>query len=218
MVLAVDIETIPNIDMIDCLPEVEPAKNLKDPEKIKSDCEAKKQKLIDDMALSPFYGRICSAAIWGDDLKNYHTIESISDSEEMYLLDWLFGCIKGTTTEKHQILTWNGYSFDLPFIFKRAMILKMDIREVGNLKYWNQRYQGFPHTDVMREFCQWNPSEHLSLDMAAKCMLGEPKAEHDFRKFTEYILTGNQEKIGIYNLKDAELTYMIYKLMEGYLL
>jgi len=48
---AFDLETIANKTMVDILPEVKPAGNLKDPEKIKADIEKKKKDQIADLGM-----------------------------------------------------------------------------------------------------------------------------------------------------------------------
>ena len=61
-ILAIDIETMPNPDMISKLPEVVADSRLKDEEKIKADIEKKKAEQIEKMALSPLYGKIACIA------------------------------------------------------------------------------------------------------------------------------------------------------------
>lgn len=58
MSYAVDIETLPDLSMVDFLPDVKPDKRLTDVCKIEKDIELKKQKQISEMALNPILQKL----------------------------------------------------------------------------------------------------------------------------------------------------------------
>lgn len=216
---AVDIETIPNTNLIDLLPEPEvKLGNTKDPVKIQEKIEQAKQKQIDDMALNPFFSRICSIAIHGDDISEYIVMDDISDAGELELLNWFFPKIAVTSTYSPTIISWNGIVFDIPFLYKRAMLLKYAL-PTGSLplSHWIKRYTHIPHCDLKQEFAGWDKNKHISLETASNIVLGKSKKEHDVTKFIDLIDSGKGDEIGIYNINDAILTYEIYKESEGYL-
>lgn len=216
---AFDIETIPNEAMIEHLPEPEvKLGNIKDIEKIKAKAAEAKQKQIDSMALNPFYGRICSAAFYDpDDYQGYKTIDEISDAAELDLLDYIFDRIKFTETTSPTIITWCGMSFDLPFVYTRAALLNYRLSpKCPGLQYWIKRYTHSPHCDIERILSNWGVKS-FRLDEVANAFLGESKLNHDFSKFIELINGGKGHEIGIYNLKDAELTYKLYDKLSAYL-
>ena len=64
MSFAIDIETIPDVSMVDLLPEVVPSKALKDPAKIAADIEEKKRKQIDGMSLDPVFAKVICIGIY----------------------------------------------------------------------------------------------------------------------------------------------------------
>ena len=68
-IIAIDIETYPNPEMISRLPEVEADSRLKDEAKIKADIEKKKEEQIKKMALNPLYGKIACIGYYGDKIK-----------------------------------------------------------------------------------------------------------------------------------------------------
>lgn len=217
--IAFDIETIPNEAMIEHLPEPEvKLGNIKDPDKVALKIEEAKQKQIDSMALSPFYGRICSAAFYNkDDYQGYKTIDEISDAAELELLDYIFDRLKFTETTSPTIITWCGMSFDLPFVYTRAALLNYRLSpEAPGLQYWIKRYTHSPHCDIERILSNWGVKS-FRLDEVANAFLGESKLNHNFSKFIELIKCGKGHEIGIYNLKDAELTYKLYDKLSAYL-
>ena len=65
-----DIETgaLPLAELEAIMPEFEPSKVLKDPEKIKADIEAKRAEWIDRAALSPVSGQVLAIGYIGADM------------------------------------------------------------------------------------------------------------------------------------------------------
>lgn len=215
---SIDIETIPNKNLICCLPEPEPAGNLKDPEKIAADIAKKRQSAIDKMALSPLTGRICSVASWSDvDQPFCMTINSISDASEIELIKIVLNVLVLKSDDYPQVCTWNGYRFDLPFIAKRAMILNVEL-PIGfpGFRYFLKKYSIVPHADLAMEMCNWG-SDYISLNTASRCVLGDSKIEIDVTKFHDMIEAGDWGKINSYNLKDAELTFKLWIKMKKYI-
>lgn len=215
--IAFDIETIPNLSMVDCLPDPEPAGNIKDPEKIKADITAKKVKQINEMALSPLFGRICAFSWFGPESSGYKVMREVSDAEEILLIQEALQHFTITTTTVPSVITWNGHTFDIPFLIKRAILLSVD-RPAGfpGLAFFSKKYSHVPHCDMAMELSGWGPKA-CSLDVAARTFLGEKKLDHDFSKFISQIEAGEQDQIGVYCMKDSELTYRIYEKASPYL-
>jgi predicted PolB exonuclease-like 3'-5' exonuclease len=215
--VAIDIETIPDLTRIDALPEPEGRADTKDPEKIAAQIAEKRKKQIEDMALSPFTGRICSFATWGEAGGKYRVMREISDAEEIVLVNDLLRYFVISGGAYPQICTWNGWKFDIPFIFKRAMLLRVELPpSLPPLRAFVKKYDTSFHMDLAQELDQWG-NGYTSLDQAARYTVGEGKAQADYTQFCQMIVDGNQDKIGLYNLKDAELTYKIYLYMSGYI-
>lgn len=218
MEFGLDFETIPNKNLVEALPEPEyKYGNTKDEDKRKVIEKEQKQKQIDDMALSPFYGRICSYAVYGPHIQKYHTIDEISDAAEIELINEVFELLTVKDNEVPRVVTWRGNDFDLPFLYIRAAILNVPV-PVGCLRLQQmiRRYSTVPHCDLERVISNWG-TKMTSLDFVASSFLGEKKMEHDFSKFIEQIETGKSHEIGIYNLKDAELTYRSFEKLQPYL-
>jgi predicted PolB exonuclease-like 3'-5' exonuclease len=214
---AFDIETIPNMAMVDCLPEPEPAANIKDPEKIAADVQKKKAKQVDTMALSPMFGRICAFSWYGSDGYGCDVMKEVSEAEEIRLVESALTHFTITNDTAPSIITWNGNAFDLPFLIKRAMLLRVAVPSgFPGLSYFTKRYSHVPHCDMMQELAGWG-QQTTSLDVAAKVILGKQKPEHDFTQFAKQITCGDGEQIGLYCLNDSEMTYEIYVRASPYL-
>jgi predicted PolB exonuclease-like 3'-5' exonuclease len=229
MPIGLDIETMPNSAMIDCLPEPELPEmpgNYKKQETIDKwmseqpqRLAAAKEKMVADMALSPYYGRIVSIATHNGLGGRYDVIHEESDADEIIVIETCLHWFTSARQGEPSIITWNGFSFDIPFIFKRAMMLKMDLSKypgIAKLKDMTRRYTHIPHCDMSMELSSWE-NKFSSLDNAAKVILGERKIEYDFRQFPQMIKDGRQDEIGVYNLRDAELTIRIYNASKDYI-
>lgn len=195
--LALDIETMPNLDMLDKLPEVKPDSKLKDEDKIAADIEAKQQEQIEKMALSPMYGKIACIGLYGENL------QTVLLDDEKAMLDKLFRLIKNTP-----IVTWNGKNFDFDFIFKRAVY--HGIKSLKEMKFYTDKYKANLHNDLMQEFCQFGKYEKL--DDVANVFLDMKKIDFDVKQIPELLKTEKgQEELKAYCLRDCEITYKLAK-------
>ena len=216
-VFSLDIETVPNDTMIGLLPEPEiKIGNIKDPKKIEEKRIEAKKKQIENMGLHPETGMICSYAAYGGGIKVGKVIESapcsILYSEEISIIKEILKLLNNCV-----VVTYNGMNFDFPYIFKRAMINGIDMSDYDFvLKKFTQRYSITPHFDVMQVWSNWNREDWKSLDYLAGMLLGERKTERNYLEYLDLIKSGQQDKILIDNMCDAELTYRIFRKMEKY--
>lgn len=208
--ISLDIETIPNESMLSSLPEVEIDSRLKDPAKIKAATSAAKTKQIEKMALSPFYGRLAALAYCGNGEEKYETLFRIDNEYEAQLVSHALYLLTVGKPETTMLCTWNGMSFDLPFIYKRAALLQVGLPlNCQPLSYWTKKYSHEPHIDLMQELAGWNRDQYTSLDEAAKLFLGEKKTERDYSQYAQLIKEGKGEQVGKDCLSDAMLTHRI---------
>ena len=216
MDITFDIETIPNSSMIKRLPAVEvKAGNLKDPAKIAEKEAAAKAEQLDKMALSPLYGRICAWVA----VKNEFTAERAclaenSDAEETRVIETAFD-----TISSGRVITYNGNSFDLPFLYRRAVLLGVDPRQWGmpTLAEMTARYNNQHHIDIMQVWCGFGNYEKL--DNIAKAMLDDQKVEIDFHDFPELIKTDEgRKKLLDYCQQDVLLTMRLWNRIAGILI
>lgn len=211
--VALDIETVPNLDLVDCLPEVEAPANYKNTEAIEKFKAEARAKQIEGMALNPLYGRVCSCAIYGEHDQSFITMTDICDADEINIVSWAIAQF----TRGKTIVTWKGRQFDLPYLYMRAMILGIETSGIRLLKELSKKYDSTPfHCDLSDVLSNFDSAKYISLDTAARCILGESKTKTDVTKFAEMIEQKRQNEISIYNLRDSELTYKLYKKARGY--
>lgn len=220
MIFALDIETIPNAAMVPFLPEPEISKVLKDPAKIAAARAEAKLEQVSKMALDPMTGRVCACALVGvdgaDDFSSVAVATGTDDECELALLAMIFTALG---RKDARIVTYNGMGFDIPFLYKRAMILGLQLGEYGAppMTAWTKRYSTDRHCDLMKVWTGWD-NKYEKLDNVANMVLRERKTEIDVTTFPELMTTEEgRNKIGEYCLKDTELTWRLWKKMEGYL-
>lgn len=218
---AFDIETIQQEEMIDFLPEPEVKfGNTKDSIKRNNMVDVAKKKQIEKMAINPFFGRVCSASFYGDKVNEFSVIESITDADEIDLLKFIFDRLVTSKDdlEAMQIITWNGYSFDFPFIYKRAAVLRLEMPlRCPGLNYWRKRYSHNLHCDLQMELNDWKIEKDTNLDYISKILSGKGKTKRDYSTYLDLIKNGEGEKIGLDNLCDTQLTFENYLILEPYL-
>ena len=203
-ILAIDIETIPNPDMISKLPEVVADSRLKDEAKIKADIEKKKAEQIEKMALSPLYGKIACIGYYGDNIKEVHI-----DSEKNMLKK-----LSQLMQEDNILLTWNGNGFDWDFIIKRGIILGIEDLNLKHLEVIRSKKNPM-FIDLMEKWCGYSKFAKLN-EVASILLDGECKEEFDVKEIPNLIKTKTgKELIKRYCLQDCKLVYDLARKM-GY--
>lgn len=215
MDIVFDIETIPNRSMIERMPAPEvKTGNLKDPVKIAEKVAEAKADQIDRMALSPLYGRVCAFVAMEDECAvSKECLEAETDAEEVRVIESIFRAFHGK-----RVVTYNGNGFDLPFVYRRAVMLGIDIREFGapTLAEMTARYNNRHHIDLMQVWCGFGNFEKL--DNIAKALLADQKIEIDFRTFPELIQTPEGRKQLLdYCQQDVNLTLKLWNRIAGIL-
>jgi predicted PolB exonuclease-like 3'-5' exonuclease len=216
MIIALDIETVGNMEAAKNLPEPKANGRLKDPAKIAADIAEKKAEQIEKLALDPLTGRIiAAAAVKIDDGDEWcGIIDEATDAKEMVLIETILNIICDDDT---RLVTFNGAGFDLPYIYKRALILGVPIGGVPPLSAWLKRYTTDKHIDRMEVWTNWGG--YVGLNTLAKMILGRSKAEIDVMMFPEMLKTEEGRKqMQDYNLQDARLTAELFKKMRGVLI
>jgi len=219
MIIALDIETIGNPECVGFLPEVKAKANLKDPAKIAEDIAEKKAAQLEELALDPLTGRVCCYATVGKqgaDVAEYAAaIDFVTDDSERSLIQEIMSVL---AVKDVRIVTWNGTGFDLPFIYKRALVLGVDPGHFGAppLSAWTKRYNTDRHYDLMQIWGGWR--DFVKLDTVAGLVLKERKTEIDVTTFKDLIATQEgRDRIMEYCLQDTRLTWRLFERMNGFL-
>ncbi|MEA3346951.1 MAG: hypothetical protein U9Q21_02540 [Candidatus Auribacterota bacterium] len=219
----VDIETIPNLEQWARLGEPEVTdKRLKDPVKIAEKKEALIKKQLGDMALHPVTGRICAAAIVDINKsgqivdRNGLVLDAVSDDSENVLIRDLSAMLDLSEWARPLIVTFNGISFDIPFIYGRCMMLKARAPRpsIGDL---TKRYSTRHHYDIRMMLNNWDSHAKGSLDYFENMIMDVRKDEPDYSKFLDYFKAGTQKKDILEPcIQHAEITADLYLRVSPY--
>lgn len=156
--LVLDIETAPDPAAVERLlaspPKFEPRANLRDPAKIEADLVAKRAKWLrdttDGAGLSPLTGRVVCVGTEGNDPDEpAHAATLASHGDEEGLLRSVALRLASTS----QIVTFNGWAFDAPYL--RIRMLRHGVMIPGCLLP-GPRYRVVPHLDLRMVLTDWD--------------------------------------------------------------
>ncbi len=164
---------------------------------------------------------IISIAFYGDDFKGvigYKGNPDIKVSNELELLEKFNEIIRKVKPDI--IVTYNGDTFDLDYIYKRAKLynLKVPFYMVSKKKEKTTfNFYEAVHIDLMTYISTIYKTQlstvTYSLEEVAQEMLGEGK-EGTSEEMIENWKKEDYDRVYSYNLRDAELTYKLFKLIE----
>ena len=221
MIAALDIETIPNPSTFDSIPEPECTdKRIKDPVKIAAHIDAKRQKLRDDAALDPLTGRVCAIAyvgmIDGKDAEHVDVIDAATDEAETAIIQ---AAMTMLGKPESRIVTFNGIGFDLPYIYKRGMILGIDPAnfDAPALNAWTKRYNADRHYDIARLWYGWGaPQKGDNLAKLCNMILHDHREDIPYDQVPDLILTTEGRKLVADGcLNHTRLTWRLFERMNG---
>ena len=224
MIIALDIETIPNPAAVALMPEPEvKTGNLKDPAKIAEKVAEAKLAQTEKAALDPLTARIaCFAAVGtktpeSEVTEVSSTITEATDDAERDIVQFL---MKILGTPDLRLITCNGFEFDIPMIYKRAMLLGVSPKNFSAppLTAWTRKYNTEHHCDLAQVWNGWK-NGYVKLDLLSKFVLGDHKTEDiDVATFAAMIETEEgRAKIEEYCLQDTRLTYRLWERFSGLL-
>jgi predicted PolB exonuclease-like 3'-5' exonuclease len=217
MFLALDIETMADASRTANLPEPEvKLGNLVDPAKIKAKKDEAKADQLSKCGLSPMTGRVICCGAFSTDTAGAIILPEATDAAERELIQSVF---KIMANPEVRLVTFNGNSFDLPFIYRRAMILGVAPKHFGAppLTAWTKRYDNDKHIDMMTVWAGTNKlADADNLADVAAALLGETRAAEEYEKFPELMQTQEgRDHIAAACLHHTELTYRIFERAQG---
>lgn len=221
MIIALDIETIPNAAMVERLPDPTIDSRLKDPAKIAEAAAKAKEKQVGEMALDALTARVCcfgavgAGTHEGNNASFGEIINADTDEEERTLIQSIMQTIGNDET---RLVTWNGIGFDLPMIYKRAMILGIDPANFGAppLTAWTKRYSMDRHYDLMQIWGGWSSQGWAKLETVASLILGEHRADIPYDQVPELIKTEDGRKSVLDGcMNHTRLTWELWKRFNG---
>jgi DNA polymerase elongation subunit (family B) len=217
----IDIETMQNPDMIDCLPNpVVKYGNLKDPAKRAVKEMDAKEKQIEKMAVNPLFGKIACCGY-----KRKDDFGVLFGDSEKELVEKIVNRFFTPNEEDMNpiIVTHNGFKFDVPFIYKRALALGVKVSYP--LSYYTKRYDISTHIDTRLIWNGWDMStaamtdKNTSLDVLGKALLGYGKVEFDVSTIPELMKTEDgRSQLADYCMMDVQITDKLLNMFDGFLI
>lgn len=210
--LSFDIETIPQTSLSPIQEEEIERKvtnaMVRDPSQDRNKLQEKL------MATSPYFGEIITIGMHlvqlGETEGESKALYNVSE-EEMLREFWdLLG------KAEFLFISYNGLSFDVPFILNRSM--KYGIKPTNKNFCNTVRFRKTPHFDAKEIISRWDrfsaPTLHLATDLVGipTPKDGEVKADGVFDAWK----AGEIEKIAEYCIKDVEATYKLYDVLKDY--
>jgi hypothetical protein len=115
------------------------------------------------------------------------------------------------------IITFNGRGFDVPFIYLRSALLKVEVSRKDWLGY---RYQIEPHCDLLEQLTFYNISgrdgaaRRFNLDFYCKAFGIESPKSHGVTGMDigRMMAEGKGREIAAYCLRDVEATMALYRI------
>lgn len=161
------------------------------------------EEIYHDMGLEGTFGRICCIGYLKED--GEVTKEVVKGKEKEILKKFW-----KVAEDVDLFVGHNVFEFDLPFIYKRSIIL--GVKPSKNLNF--AKYRNDPIFDTMSEWEKWSYGTKQRLDTLAK-VLGLPtsKDEMDGSMVWDYFQKGKLEDICKYCMKDVELVRKVYYKM-----
>jgi len=214
MIVAFDIETIGNKDAVALMPEPEvKTGNLKDPDKIAAKIAEAKAEVESKAALDPLTARVAAYAMVGESAEYVTSMATMDDAGERAILQEI---MQALGQDEMRLASWNGIGFDLPMVYKRAMVLGVDPGDFGAppLSAWTKRYAADRHYDLMQIWGGWR--DFVKLDIVAGMVLGARKVPFDVTTIPDLLASPDGRKqVEEYCLQDTRLTWALFKKFNG---
>jgi len=226
MKVFIDIETVADTDspvIQGLLDSVEPDERLVDPAKIQASIDKKRSKILDEAALSPLTGKIICYSLIARDYDGEAKTESTevinmgAINNEIDLLNKLklvISTISGRTflNQIDTIVSFNGKSFDIPFLITRCAI-----HGIESMFKPSNRYELNHHFDIR--------SALTNFDQFGKGTLTDWCRAFGIKLETAHIVGSDISKLwksGKYQdikdkcLEDVNLMYKLYYRIANY--
>lgn len=202
-----------------------PAEREPDPE-LK---EARREEIVQQFALWPFTAQIVCIAMLNADSRKGKVLfvaddfeEDRAEKPEVAFVPYpdeheLLAGFWNTVQHYDQVITFNGRSFDIPFLYLRSAHLNIPISRKDWLGY---RFQTQPHCDLADQLTFYNVSgrdgaaRKFNLDFYCKAFGIESPKGQGITGFevTQFINEGRYREVAEYCLRDVVATNQLYHL------
>lgn len=216
--LVVDIETIPNMDVVGFLPEPKADGRLTDAGKIASDIERKKQDAVDRMGLDPNLARICvigyaESTVEGPARSWDSFLKATSDDAEREVLHEFWA----QAQDCDKLGTFNGAEFDIPFILRRSWLLGVRPTRTFETVPWRCATGEANHIDARLVLSGGDARAKGTLDLYGKLKLGCGKTDGmDGSQVWGFWQAGRSDEVRVYCRNDCVMALGLIESLYGY--
>lgn len=209
-VLAIDLETIADRELLKTLPPLEvKTGNIKDEEKIRAKQAEAEEKRIENMGLNKFENLICVFSWCDGEASGGLLLGDESGEAERKLLLEAWEIMNGYS----HFVTFNGNEFDVPILNLHSMFRK--VRPSVNIS--TNKYRITNHTDLRSVFSGGDKFAPGNLDYFLRRCLGRSKPEGMNGSMVQDSWdVGLTDDILKYGIKDAEDTFALYQYAREY--
>ena len=208
-----DIETIADPEIVGFLSPVEPAGNLRDPEKIRLDIEKKEKKRREEMGLTPLQNMVCCVAIHDLQSGKSHAItmggETGEDEKQVLEVTW------EALSKYDFFVSFNGIEFDV----KTLNLNSIKRRVRPGILIDTQKHRIGNHMDIRAYLGNWEKFAQGTLDYYLKVLIGEDEgkpSDIDGSLVQHYWDLGMVDEIAQYAVTDVENTAKLWNLLKEY--
>lgn len=196
MIVFFDIETTPNLDIVDLLPEPTAPGNYKDAAKIAEYIAEKQLEQVARMALDPDFCKVKSIALKeGDGEIEYRA------GDEREMIEWFWSASKRNF---NQLCGYNIIGFDLPVLMRRSFELDIKPPTVFTLSKYHPQV-----IDLMGILFNWNGFKGFKW-VCKRYGIKLPAEGVD----GSMVDSLTPEQLEAYNKSDVYGVYQLYKKME----
>ena len=129
--------------------------------------------------------------------------------EEMLTMFWEY------VKKVDAVITFNGRSFDIPFLMLRSAIHKIK----PSRNFIKKRYDNHSHIDLLDKFTYYGMTKKFNLDFYCKSFNIQSPKSHGVSGMDvkELYAAGKIEEIATYCAHDVEATFQLYNVWNEYL-
>lgn len=172
--------------------------------------QANREQIESEYALSPKTGKIIMIGYCIVDEKEVVSYMTEENHSEEKMLSEFWDIIKRYVVQNgYKLVTKNGKTFDLPFIFFRSLLYNIE-----GVHQYSQLVRKY-YTDYHVDLAEFLPGKLIEL---SHLLLGEPLDKEDGSAIAEMYREGKWDEIVAKNKTDLETSARIYQLIEGYIL
>ncbi len=209
MALVIDIETVSQ-GQADIPPRALDIlfRSLRHQEGSEEEIEARKKEMVDRFGLDPTTGRIVCIGLLDAESE---TKEAYYGTDDRVVLTSFWEYV--ARTQPDLFVTFNGKSFDFPYINIRSAILEIS----PSVPLPTRRYTTSPHFDVREVLAGYDRHRRGTLDyFCAIFGIPSPKTELSGSQIGKAFEEGRHEEIGRYCLADCQATARLYQKLKGF--